>query len=381
VLKLQQVDVLTVVIPFRMTFRHALASRSEGEVVVVRTVDSENRIGFGESVPRDYVTGETIATVCKTLRQVLVPPLLGVSFSSFDEITASLKYVLDSLPRNQQAAFCALELSVLDLAGKAFGQSAGSVAGRTESSEVRYSGVISADGVEEALDLCKKTLALGLRDVKVKVGLSADADLEILKGARGILGEECSMRIDANCAWQPEDALRHLEDYAPIRLDGVEQPIAHDDVDGLAWLTERSPVPVIVDESLASFDDGRLLIEKKACHIFNIRISKCGGLLGACRLRDLAQQAGIGFMLGAQVGETAILSAAGRHFATRSQGVRFCEGSFGTFLLEEDIGTEDVTFGPGGKAPAIGGHGLGVVVDEARLARLVTDRSTVGGSK
>jgi muconate cycloisomerase len=249
-----------------------------------------------------------------------------------------------------------------------------------ESPEVRYSGVISADGVEEALGWCKKMSALGLREVKVKVGLSADADLEILKGARRILGDACSLRIDANCAWQPENALRHLETFAPIRLDGVEQPLAANDIDGLAWLTERSPMPVIVDESLASLADGRLLVERKACHVFNIRISKCGGLLGACRLRDLARQAGIGFMLGAQVGETAILSAAGRHFATRSQGVRFCEGSFGTFLLEEDIGTEDVTFGPGGTAPAIGGNGLGVVVDEARLARLVTDRSTVGVS-
>jgi muconate cycloisomerase len=379
-LKLQQVDVMTVTIPFRITFRHALAARSEGEGIVVRTTDSEGRVGFGESAPRDYVTGETTATVHETLRQILVPPLLGVSFSSFDEITATLKRFLDSLPRNQHAAFCALELSLLDLAGKVFGQSAGSVVGKVASPEVRYSGVISADGVEEALDLCKKIAALGLRDVKIKVGLSAQTDAEILKGARRILGEECSLRIDANCAWQPENALRYLEIYAAIRLDGVEQPIAHDDIDGLAWLTKRSPIPVIVDESLVSFADGRLLIEKKACHIFNIRLSKCGGLLGASRLRDLAREAGLGFMLGAQVGETAILSAAGRHFATRSQGVRFCEGSFGSFLLRQDIGVHDLTFGPRGKAPAMSGNGLGVEVDERRLGRLISDRTTLQGT-
>jgi len=377
-LRLQSVDVMTVVIPFRMTFRHALASRSEGEVIVVRTTDAENRVGFGESVPRSYVTGETIATVRETLRQILVPPLLGISFSSFDEITATLRHFLDSLPRNQHAAFCALELSLLDLAGKVFGQSAGSVAGNVASPEVRYSGVISADGVDEALDLCKQVAALGLRDVKVKVGLSAETDLEILQAARRILGDDCSLRIDANCAWQPGDALKYLESYAAIRLDGVEQPIAQDDIDGLAWLTERSPIPVIVDESLASFADGRLLIEKKACHVFNIRISKCGGLLGAFRLRDLARQAGIGFMLGAQVGETAILSAAGRQFATRSRDLRFCEGSFGSFLLEHDIGVRDLTFGPGGKASALEGPGLGVEIDQDRLAGLVTERMTMG---
>jgi L-alanine-DL-glutamate epimerase-like enolase superfamily enzyme len=377
-LRLRCVDVMTVVIPFRVTFRHALASRSEGELVVVRTTDGEGRHGFGESVPRSYVTGETIATVRETLGQVLVPPVIGVSFSSFDEVVATLRHCLHSLPRNQHAAFCALELSILDLAGKVFGQSAGSVAGQVQSPEVRYSGVISADGVEESLDLCRKMAALGLRDVKIKVGLSAESDLQILKGARRILGEDCSLRIDVNCAWQPEDALRHLESYAPLRLDGVEQPVAAGDTDGLVWLTERSSVPVIVDESLVSFADAENLIARKACHIFNIRISKCGGLLGAFQLRDLAQQAGLGFMLGAQVGETAILSAAGRQFATRNRDVRFCEGSFGTFLLEHDIGLQELTFGPGGRAPALDVPGLGVEIDENRLAGLVTERTKIG---
>jgi L-alanine-DL-glutamate epimerase-like enolase superfamily enzyme len=93
-LRLQNVQVMTVVVPFRMTFRHALASRSEGESVVVRVADDEGRVGFGEAVPRSYVTGETLETVRQTLGQVLVPPLLGVCFSSFDEITAALKHCL-----------------------------------------------------------------------------------------------------------------------------------------------------------------------------------------------------------------------------------------------------------------------------------------------
>jgi muconate cycloisomerase len=217
-----------------------------------------------------------------------------------------------------------------------------------------------------------------MRDVKIKVGLSEETDLQVLKGARSILGEACSLRIDANCAWRPEDALKRLEAYGPIRLDGVEQPVAHDNIEGLAWLTARSSVPVIVDESLVSFGDAENLAVRKACHIFNIRISKCGGLLGAFRIRDLARQAGIGCLLGAQVGETAILSAAGRQFATRSGDLRFCEGSFGTFLLEQDIGLQDLTFGTGGLAVALDGAGLGVEIDQDRLVGLVTERMTLG---
>jgi L-Ala-D/L-Glu epimerase len=379
-LSLKSIDVMTAVVPFRMTFRHALASRSKSESVVVRTADGEGHVGFGEAVPRSYVTGEIIETVRQALRQVLVPPLLGVSFDSFDEVTGTLKQCLESLPRNQHAAFCALELSILDLAGKVFGKSAGSVAGDVKSLNVRYSGVIPAIGPEEALRLCKKAAALGMRDVKIKVGLSEETDLQVLKGARSILGEACSLRIDANCAWRPEDALKRLEAYGPIRLDGVEQPVAHDNIEGLAWLTARSSVPVIVDESLVSFGDAENLAVRKACHIFNIRISKCGGLLGSVQIRDLAREAGIGCLLGAQVGETAILSAAGRQFATRSGDLRFCEGSFGTFLLEQDIGVQDLTFGAGGLAVALDGAGLGVEIDQDRLAGLVTERMTLGKS-
>jgi muconate cycloisomerase len=376
-LRIEQVDVMTVAVPFRITFRHALASRSRGEAIVVRAADQEGRSGFGECAPRSYVTGETLASVRDSLRQHLVPPLLGATFSSFDEVTALLRERLDWLPRNRHAAFCALELALLDLAGTVFGRSAGSIGGERQSAEVRYSGVVSADGVEAALALCAQMKELGLREVKVKVGLSADADLEILKGAREILGEDCSLRIDANCAWEPMDALNCLEAFAPIRLDGVEQPIAADDLEGLAWLAERSPVPLIVDESLVSLADGEALIARNACHLFNIRVSKCGGLTGAFRLRDLARASGIGFMLGAQVGETAILSAAGRQFAARSPGVRFCEGSFGSFLLEQDIGRRDLTFGAEGAAPALDGPGLGIEVDRQRLAGVITEQMSL----
>jgi muconate cycloisomerase len=361
-----------------MTFRHALASRSEGEVVIVRASDTEGRAGFGEAVPRTYVSGETIESVRRSLSREIIPPLLGVSFSSFEAVVDALKRRLHELPRDQHAAFCALELSVLDLAGKISGRPAGSVGGESELPEVRYSAVITAGEVEEALRLCHKAAAAGIRQVKLKVGISREADLQVLKGARRILGEDCSLRVDANCAWKPEEALENLQTYASVRLDGVEQPVAGQDIEGLAWLTARSPVPVIVDESVVSFTDGETLVSRKACHAFNIRISKCGGLIGAFRMRDLARRAGIGAMLGAQVGETAILSAAGRQFAARSPDLLFCEGSFGTFLLEEDIARQDLTFRAGGKAPALEAPGLGVEIDEERLRRLVTERTTVG---
>src|SRR5207248_4138084 len=62
-------------------------------------------------------------------------------------------------------------------------------------------------------------------------------------------------------------------------------------------------------------------------YLFNVRLSKCGGFIPSLRLAQLARQHGLGYQLGCQVGETALLSAAGRHFATSVAGIRYLEGS------------------------------------------------------
>jgi muconate cycloisomerase len=102
---------------------------------------------------------------------------------------------------------------------------------------------------------------------------------------------------------------------------------------------------------------------------FNVRVSKCGGLARSHAIARRAAAAGVGVQVGSQVGETAILSAAGRHLAAALPEVAFVEGSFGTLLLAEDVSVESVRFGHLGEAPLLTGPGLGIRVVEARLRR------------
>ena len=88
----------------------------------------------------------------------------------------------------------------------------------------------------------------------------------------------------------------------------------------------------------------------------------------------MAHQSGLGYQLGCQVGETGILSAAGRHFAASVGGIRFLEGSFDRYLVRERLTAEDLTFGVGGYAPALSGPGLGVNIDRASLERVQVSR-------
>ena len=108
--------------------------------------------------------------------------------------------------------------------------------------------------------------------------------------------------------------------------------------------------------------------------MFNIRVSKCGGLLGARRIAEVAASAGLTCQMGAHPGESAILSAAGRQFATHLPTLRYLEGSAGTILLKQDIADRSVAPGRGGLAPALDGPGLGLGIIPSKLEPFVAAR-------
>ena len=97
------------------------------------------------------------------------------------------------------------------------------------------------------------------------------------------------------------------------------------------------------------------------------------------RLAQLAKKHGLGYQLGCQVGETAVLSAAGRHFASSVADIRYLEGSYDRHLVREALGTADITFGWGGWAPALAGPGLGMKVDGAALERVTIRKELLIG--
>jgi L-alanine-DL-glutamate epimerase-like enolase superfamily enzyme len=377
-MRIRSLEVFEVRIPFRVTFQHALASRSEGHGIIVRATADDGAVGHGECVPRSYVTEESVDSVLYSLQDGLAAPFLGREFADFDMVVTALEEAVQTLPRHRHAAFCCIDLALLDLAGRRFGVSAGEILGPVATDPVVYSGVVSADGREAGIRALPVLARLGLERVKLKVGTDLAADRELLLAARAALGDRCRLRIDANCAWTPEEALGRLEAWRDLDLEAVEQPVAAADLRGLAWLSARSPTPVIVDESLASVADAEALIAAKACHAFNLRVSKCGGLVNVRRIRDLAKANGMRCQVGAQVGETVLLSAAGRQLAARTPDLLFAEGSFGTLLLTEDLGLEDLTFGPQGRAPALRGPGLGAGIDPARLRRHAVRRLILG---
>jgi muconate cycloisomerase len=377
-----RVDVLTATLPLRFSFGHALADRRESTNVYVRLELDDGTVGYGEGVPREYVTGETVASAEAALCERQVPVLLGRSIHGPDAVAAAID---EAAPPDAEpvanAARCALELALLDACGKRFRRRASAWLAPHPASVVRYDAVIPFSSPQKLAAIALVVRALRIRQVKIKVGDNLDRDLRALALLRRLLGAGADLRVDANCGWTSADEA--LEAIAAMRrygISAVEQPLPAGDLDALARVTAETPESIIVDESLRTAGEAAALVAARACDAFNIRVSKCGGLLASMRIARLAADADLDVVVGAQVGESGILSAAGRHLAAAIGMPRYVEGSGGSLLLKEDL-TERVLPGWGGRSKLFPGDGLGVHVDETVLERRAESTRTFSSEK
>lgn len=368
-MKIISARLFTIRIPLKRPFSHGLAVRRWTESVVVQLTADTGETGFGEGAPRAYVTGETTASCLAQIETVFLPEVFRHEFRGFSEYAAPaalLAEIHDLLPAEGNgeviafhAAKCAVELALLDVVMKHAGKSCGALLPPCGKSLI-YSAVISADDVKTTRAITTECARNGMTYFKVKVGQGDD--YERVAAVREIAGDAASLRVDANGAFSETEALALLRKLCPLRIESIEQPVKRGDVRSLARVKNNSPVPVMVDESLITERDAAELIEHGACDIFNLRISKNGGVYQTLRLAGIANKAGLEVQIGCQAGETAILSAAGRHLAAHIHDVKFLEGSYGRLLLEADISRNPVEFGHGGAAPLLESNGLGVNV-------------------
>ncbi len=368
----------------RHKFEHAVARRVCSEPIVVAIELANGAVGYGETHPRIYVTGESHQDVLHSIRDVFVPRLLDIRPESFGEAIEAADALPVSRPDGtcMTAARAAVELALLDAYARAFGRSFESIAGYLEEpgleapgsrDTARYSVVLSGAEPKRVLSTIFKARLGGIRHFKLKVGDANDDErlnAVVHRLRRGLEQKKLSLVIDANGAWTLDQAATKLSAWQHLPITCVEQPLPrHAD---LEWgmLAKRVPMALMPDESLVTVEDARRLIDVQGAKWFNIRISKNGGLIPAMRLAALARRHGLAMQLGCMVGETSILSAAGRWFLQLVAGVRFAEGSFGRFLLKDDVVQRPLRFSLGGRWRPVESPGLGVAVDPARLNRL-----------
>jgi len=353
-----RLDVYRTAIPMR-SFEHAGASRDLAEAIVVRLELSDGRVGWGETLPRPYVTGETLQSVVEDLGATIWP--------QYREAPGAAAAPPDRCGdgRIMNAAWCALELARFDAAGE-FVESTGAIT-------ARVSGVLGSADPRRTGKRLRLMRWFGLRDFKLKLGFGPDVDAENLRAVGGQIGKavaagKCTLRVDVNGGWDAEAAPRRVAELEQYGVCVVEQPISCC-AEELVELAGRCKLPLMADESLLTPADARTLLERPERIWWNLRISKNGGLMPTVELARLAAEHGVTWTAGCMVGESGILSAAQRRLLQMAPQPRFVEGNYGRWLLGGDLTEKSLRFGYAGRLRPLGGTGLGVAASPKLLGR------------
>jgi muconate cycloisomerase len=389
-MRVKEITAWQVRIPLKKPIQHASHTRTDTDNLIVRATLEDGTHGFGEGVPREYVTGETIDSTFALLKTSDLAAQLDDCRDFAWAIGMAERLRLAPIANDLRgcmgnAAHCALELALLDAYGKHFREPVSAVTTRIANdlceprTHVRYSGAITSAQGWKARFAAWKMWIYGFAQLKIKVGIEGQDDVARLRSIRRRVGGKMDIRVDANEAWTPDTVRVKILDLKPFGITSVEQPIPHEQIAVLREVRRDVGVPIMHDESLCGIVDAERAVEGGTCDLFNLRLSKCGGFIASLRLAQFAKQHGLGYQLGCQVGETAILSAAGRHFASSVKDIRYVEGSYDSHLVREALATENITFGWGGWAPALAGPGLGITVDPKALERVAVRREVLLG--
>lgn len=369
-------------IRLRKPFRHAAHVRADADPMVFQVELANGVVGYGETLPRSYVTGEDVESVLRTVRQTFLNELMAFRPESFPEALERIEALPTHNPEGHiiTAARAGVELALLDAYSRYFERPVSDAVGwfglpaqgpPGSSRKVRYSGVLSSDDPRRLRSSARKMRWYGLRDFKLKVGF--EQDVERIRNVAGILGRSLgattTLRLDANGGWSLQRAIEVLQAVEDIPIACVEQPFARGAETEAVALKQAIAVTLMHDESLLVLTDAQRLQAMRIGDGLNVRLSKNGGFFPSLRLAHFARRHGLMLQLGCMVGETSILSAAGRRFIENVPGLSFIEGSYGRHLLLHDVVKRPVMFGYRGRAKTLPGLGWGIHVDPAQLQR------------
>jgi L-alanine-DL-glutamate epimerase-like enolase superfamily enzyme len=335
-------------IPFRVAFKHASAERSVTQSVWIVARSEEGLTGYGEGCPRDYVTGENDASVAAFFERFHASITARVTdLPSLQAWSQTHRQDIDHNP----AAWCAIELALLDLIARQHNQSVEALLGLPLlAGPFVYSAVLGATGTQQFAETLDRYRKLGMRDYKIKLSGDIDRDrgnLAILRAA-GIAPAQ--VRADANNLWtDPDEALAYLKSL-DFPFSAIEEPLQAGQFAGLASLAGSLATRIILDESITRESQIAQLPGTPEQWIVNLRVSKMGGLLRSLGLAEACRAQRLGLIVGAQVGETSLLTRAALVVAQASREILIAqEGAFGTLLLESDAVQPALIFGAKGE--------------------------------
>jgi muconate cycloisomerase len=371
-MRIEQINIYNLNLPFYSEFSHALTKRIMAKNILVEIITSQSKKnGYGEGAPRLYVTGESQDTSVENVGNFIKNYSFPWELNHISEIWE----FIDILPEDKKfnASICALETSLLDtysLVNKrpliyylpdAF-----------FTDTIFYGASIPLASKSRIMEMCRQIKEYKIDKLRIKVGKDIEENTEKVKMVKEIIGGKCDIRLDANGIWDYEMALAHLPMMIKTGVKVLEQPMHPENPDIIRLSKKLSGHNIILmaDELACSIKDVMDIIKQGCYGMINIRLSKCGGFRRSLKMLDILRANSIAFQIGCQLGESGILSAAGRALGLVTKDAVYHDGSYDNFLLKENLTKKNVGFEIGGRAGPLLNPGIGIEVDKNKIDKL-----------
>jgi L-alanine-DL-glutamate epimerase-like enolase superfamily enzyme len=282
----------------RHPFIIARGGQSDYRTLMVKITDADGLEGWGEAAATRFY-GETLETVQAAL--ATYGTLLGDDPHQLDAIEHRLELTL----RRNAAARVAISAALHDLVGKRLGIPLWRYWGLDPAAAPRSTFTIGMDTPE----MIRQKVGEAAEYPILKIKLGGPDDLTMLRTIRDATDKE--LRVDANCGWTAVHAIRMLPVLEEFGVTVLEQPVAPDDLDGLAQIHRHAKIPLIADESCVTSADIPRLVGR--VNGINIKLAKCGSLREALRMIALARTHHLTVMVGCMI-ESSLGITAAAHF-------------------------------------------------------------------
>ena len=358
-MKITAVKLYTMHIPLITPFKTALRTVDAIDDLIVVLETDDGQRGFGEAPPTAVITGDTIPSVAGGITQFIAPKLIGREVEKFDE----LHDIIDKAMVHNTTAKAAVEMAVYDLLGKRWNVPLYKLLGGAKC-ELETDITISVNDVDTMVRDAVTASERGFRILKVKTGLDLATDIRALTLIRNAVGPDVRIRIDANQGYSVETALKALPEFEKLGIDAAEQFLPWWDFEGAAELKRKNTtsVKLMLDESIHNIHDAHRAAKLDCADFYNIKLMKCGGLYYGAQIADIAEEAGVGCMVGCMQ-ENKISIAAGVSLVAAKKAIVEADCDSFMFYKGDDDGIAGGFTREGGVFTLLDKPGLGLDYD------------------
>jgi L-alanine-DL-glutamate epimerase-like enolase superfamily enzyme len=338
--------------------------------VVVRLTDDEGREGWGQSVPVETWTYETVESVETTLARYLAPAVLGADPADLAEVHRRMERAIrPSFSVGQPLAKAAIDLACYDLWGKRAGKCVAELLGGVRASEVELSWTVQSPTLAGAEAALEQGRALGYSSFNVKIGYpqSPEYDLQLVRLVRGFAPDGFHW-ADANTSYDLDTALAMAPVLADAGFKALESPLPPNRIRDYQRLRRQGALPILMDEGIVSPVETAEFIALGMMDGIAMKVARCGGLWHAARIVGLLDESGLALFASGLSDPEWSLAASIHLFA--AAGLDRPAALNGPQYIA-DRGTADPAFrAVRDRVRVPRGPGLGVAADERAIAAL-----------